>query len=43
MQLCSLDVLSLSDHPEGDQERVYDQFKGKLIQRPDGKLEAEVH
>ena len=27
MQLCSLDVSGLSDHPEGDQVRVHEEFK----------------
>ena len=39
-QLCSLDVLGLSDYPEGDQVRVHEEFKEQLVQREDGKYET---
>ena len=42
MQLCSLDVLGLSDHPEGDQVRVHEEFKEQLVQREDGKYETSL-
>ena len=43
MQLCSLDVLGLSDHPKGDQVRVHEEFKEQLVQREDGKYETSLH
>ena len=42
MQLCNLDVLGLSDHPEGDQVRVHEEFKEQLVQREDGKYETSL-
>ena len=40
--MCSLDVLGLSDHPEGDQVRVHEEFKEQLVQREDGKYETSL-
>ena len=42
MHLCSLDVLGLSDHPEGDQVSVHEEFKEQLIQREDGRYETSL-
>ena len=42
MQLCSLDLLGLSDHPEGDQVSVHEEFKEYLIQREDGRYETTL-
>ena len=42
MQLCSLDVLGLSDHPEGDQVSVHEEFREQLTQREDGRYETSL-
>ena len=42
MQLCSLDILGLEDRREGDQERVFEEFKEQLCQREDGKYETAL-
>ena len=42
MQLCSLDVLGLSDHPEGDQVSVHEEFREQLTQREDGRYEISL-
>ena len=42
MDMCSLDVLGLEDHPEGDQETVFEEFKEQSVQRPDGKYETSL-
>ena len=42
MDMCNLDVLGLEDHPDGDQETVFEEFKEQLVQRPDGKYETSL-
>ena len=42
MDMCSLDVLGLEDHPEGDQETVFEEFNKQLLQRSDGKYETSL-
>ena len=37
--LCRLDVLGLQDHPTGDQDNVYKEFKEQLVRSPDGRYE----
>ena len=39
-QLCSLDVLGLTDSPEDDQQAVYQEFKEQLERSPDGWYET---
>ena len=38
--LCRLDVLGLQDHPTGDQDNVYKEFKEQLVRSPDGWYET---
>ncbi|XP_028405809.1 uncharacterized protein LOC114528390 [Dendronephthya gigantea] len=42
MHLCSLDVLGLEDHVEGDQGSVYREFKEQLTQQEDGRYETSL-
>lgn len=41
-RLCALDVLNLSDSPEGDQENVYSEFKEQLTRSSDGRYETAL-
>ena len=38
--LCRLDVLGLQDHPAGDQDLVYQEFKEQLVRSPNGWYET---
>ena len=38
--LCRLDVLGLKDHPAGDQDNVYQEFKEQLERSPEGWYET---
>lgn len=38
--LCKLDVLGLQDHPAGDQDIVYEEFKEQLARNPEGWYET---
>ena len=42
MQLCNLDVLGVEDRPEGDQLRVYEEFKEQLVQRDNSRYESSL-
>ena len=40
--LCRLDVLGLKDHPAGDQDNVYQEFKEQLERIPEEWYETEL-
>ena len=42
IHLCSLNVLGLEDHAEGDQGNIYREFKEQLTQRDDGQYETSL-
>ena len=41
-QVCALDVLSLADAPENDQETVHEEFKEQLERNPDGSYVTKL-
>ena len=41
-QVCALDVLSLADAPENDQETVHEKFKEQLERNPDGSYVTKL-